>query len=353
MYMNRGSNRSNLPKSKPGGIDGFVENLNKWFGRLLGKKDNLPPPQPQQTSNTTFSIIILLSCLLLWFCTGFYFLSENEYGLILANGKVVDVKRGIRVGFSLPYPFGNVEIIDATPIKAVAIGDTPANSFTVLDENLLPVLVGAKFSYRITNPKILYQNRLQDQDAFDTEILWQVQSKIRDAIALKSSSELKSANFTVLSNEISDKLNSILVSYGIALDKFTILSISQPSAESSGENNGTALSARMMQQPIAVQLQAQAAAYNDSEVANAVNQQKEFDALLPVYRQNAIQTITSMYNDTINKIPMKPSDNKYDLLFLSLRELRDLGSAAADKRGSSSERNFTREVVRDRSGALD
>ncbi|MCC2624541.1 MAG: hypothetical protein K0R14_414 [Burkholderiales bacterium] len=226
--MNLGNNKLRPTKAKSGGVEGFVEKLNKIFGRLLGKKDNLPPPQPHQTSNTTFSIIILLCCLLLWFCTGFYFLGENEYGLILTNGKVVAVKRGIRVGFSLPYPFGNVEIIDATPIKAVTIGDTSVNSFTVLDKNLLPVLVNARFSYQISDPKVLYQNHLQDQDAFDTEILWLVESKIRDAISLKSSLELESANLTVLSNEISGKLNTILASYGIILDKFTIMNIGEP-----------------------------------------------------------------------------------------------------------------------------
>ncbi len=234
--MNLGNNRSKPSVSKSGGIDGFVENLNKLLGRLMGKKDNSPPPKPEQTSNTTFSVIILFSCLLLWICTGFYFLSENEYGLILNNGKVVDVKRGIKVGFSLPYPFGNVEIIDATPIKAVTIGDTPANSFTVLDENLSPVLISAKFSYQITNPKVLYQNRLQDQDDFDTEILWLVQSNIRDAITLKSSSELKSANLTVLSNEISGKLSSVLVSYGIVLDKFAITGITSSGTDTSSKN---------------------------------------------------------------------------------------------------------------------
>ena len=343
--MNLGSNRPNSSKSKPGGIDGFVESLNKLLGRLLGKKDNSPPPQ--QTSNAAFSIIILLSCLLLWFCTGFYFLGENEYGLILTNGKVVDVKHGIRVGFSLPYPFGNVEIIDATLVKAMTIGDTSANAFTVLDKNLLPVLVSAKFSYQITDPKILYKNRLQDQDAFDTEILWLVQSKIRDTIAPWSASELKAANFTVLSNEISDKLNSILVSYGISLNKFTITNIGEPGVGRVSDDQA-ALPLKHTQ-PLAIQLQSQAAIYNDSEVTNAMSMSKEFDTLLSKYRQNPEQTVTQMYNDTLNKIPIEQSGNKYSLLFLGLKQLKEFGADGTDERVDNGGRNFTREIVRDRS----
>jgi regulator of protease activity HflC (stomatin/prohibitin superfamily) len=349
MFMNPGNIRPRPPRLKSGGVDNFVERLNKGFGKLLGRRDNSPPPK--ETSNATFSIIILGACLLLWLCTGFYFLSENEYGLILTNGKIVDVKRLIKVGLALPYPFGNVEIIDATPSKVVTIGGNLAKSFMVLDKNLLPVSIGAKFSYQIDNPKILYQNHLQDQDEFDTEILWRLQSKIRDIMATKSISELGTTNLTVLSNEISGLLAPTLASYGITLNKFAIVSIQNPNSEQSLESK-TVIPIQIEKQPLSVQLQAQAAIYSSSEIAKAVSEREEFDLLLTAYRQNASQTINKMYDDMLNKIPVPQTDNKYGLLFLNLKELKQMKLTGIHDRVSTnngSEREFTREVTRDRS----
>jgi len=349
MFMNPGNIKPSPPKPKSGGVDNFVERLNKGFGKLLGKKDNSPPPK--ETSNATFSIIILGSCLLLWLCTGFYFLGENEYGLILINGKIVDVKHGIKVGLTLPYPLGNVEIIDAAPSKVLTIGDNSTKSFIVLDENLQPVSISAKFSYQIDNPKILYQNHLQDQDAFDTEILWQVQSKIRDIMATRSISELGSTNFTVLSKEVLGLLGPTLASYGIIFNKFTIVSIQGLNSGASVESKVAALPIQIEKQALSVQLQSQAALYNENEEARAISESKEFDQLLPAYRKNASQTITKMYNDTLNKIPASQADNKYDLLFLNLKELKQIELTGVDGRTSSNDggRIFTREVTRDRS----
>ncbi len=218
--MNPGNNKYTLPKSKLGGVDNFVERLNKGFGRLLGKRGHSLPPK--QTSNATFSVIMLVACLLLWVCTGFYFIGEKEYGIILMNGRVVDVNKGIKVGITFPYPFGDVEIIDVAQGNVTTIGESGAKPLLVLDQNLSPVSISAKFSYQIYDPKILYQKHQQDQDTFDAEVLWQVQSQIRDVIAKKSASELKATNFTVLSNEISSLLNARLALYGITLNKFTI-----------------------------------------------------------------------------------------------------------------------------------
>ncbi|HLX54185.1 MAG TPA: SPFH domain-containing protein [Aquella sp.] len=345
--MNPGNTKPKTPKPKSGGVDNFVERLNKGFGKLLGRKDNSPPPK--ETSNAAFSIIILGACLLLWICTGFYFLGENEYAIIQTNGKIADVKRGIKVGLTLPYPFGNVEIIDALPSKLLTIGDNSTKSFIVLDENLKPVSISAKFSYQIDNPKVLYQNHLQDQDTFDTEVLWQVQSKIRDIVATRSISELGAANFTVLSKEVLGLLSPSLASYGIILNKFTIVSIQGINSEVSKEN-AVVTPIQFEKQPLSVQLQAEAARYNENEVAMASSESKEFDMLLAAYRKNASQTVTKMYNDTLNKIPVSDTDNKYDLLFLNLKELKQIGLTGIDQRKNINDgrRVFTREVVRDR-----
>lgn len=218
MCMNPGNNNRN-------GLDSFIERLNKGFGKLLGKKNT--PVKPSQTSNATFSIIILFSCLILWGCTGFYFLGENEYGLIFINGKVTDVKKGIRIGITLPYPFGDAEIIDGEVIQLTSLGAASGNSFIVLDKNLSPVSISAKFSYQITDPKKLYLNRLQDQDELNNEIIWQVQSKIANYISSRDINELKNTNFTVLSKEILDQVKTVLDSYGITMVKFVIVNIQE------------------------------------------------------------------------------------------------------------------------------
>jgi regulator of protease activity HflC (stomatin/prohibitin superfamily) len=348
--MNHGNNKHQSGKVKPGKIDNFVDHLNKGFGRLLGKKDNSPIPAPNQTNNITFSIVILCASLLLWFCTGFYFLDENDYGLILRNGKVVNVKRGIKAGLTLPYPFGNVVIIDAAPSKMLSISDSPNTSYNVLDKNLQPLFINAKFSYLVTNPKILYQNHLQNQDDFDDEILWQVQSKIRDILAARSITELKSNNFTILSKELVTKLNSSLKSYGIELNKFTIQSIGGTDLNVNPGKHASP--AHVDQQPLAIQLRSQAAEYSNSEITKAINESKAFNTLLPAYHQNASQTIARMYNDTLGKIPAIQTESHYNLLYLNLNELKQI-EKTGKKQHIDGGRVFTREVIRDRNQAGD
>lgn len=223
MYMNRGSN-----KPQPNSIDEFIYRLNKRLGRVLGKANN--PRQPQQSSsNKAFIVVTLLSGVVIWLCTGFYFLTENEYGLELINGHVTEVKRGLQIGFTFPYPFGDIKVIDVVPDQLIQIGMNPANLFTILDKDMLPVNVEAKFSYQITDPKTLYRNHIQNQDEFDDEISWVVQSYIRRIIASKSFDELKDTNFTVLARGVIADLTPELAKYGVALTKLDIISINSAS----------------------------------------------------------------------------------------------------------------------------
>ncbi len=98
-------------------------------------------------------------------------------------------------------------------------------------------------------------------------------------------------------------------------------------------------------------MQLEAAIYNKNQLTRALSQSKEFNSLLPAYRQNASQVMTKMYNETLSKIPSSHIEDKYKLLFLDLKELKQLENAGIDQHVSnSSGRVFTREVTRDRTG---
>lgn len=231
-----------LNKSRTNSVDKLVERFNQGLSRLLGKKDKNPTPPPQ-TNNITFFWIVVACCVFIWLCTGFYFINKNEYALIFINSKIVDVKHGVKVGFVLPYPFGDVVVINGAASDVLTIGNSAANSFIVLDKNRSALAIKASFSYQVTNAKTLYLNYLQaeaqNRDNLDNEIMQQVQNKIRAFVASRDIAELRSGSYAALSSELAGILTISLNSYGITLNKFNIINFVEQPAKSQIYNQTT------------------------------------------------------------------------------------------------------------------
>ena len=103
----------NHGKIKPPKSDGdFTERLNKRIGKLLGKKLNTKLPNTDDTiKNWSFVLVTFFSVLLLWGISGFYYLEENQYGLISQNGAFQKTVVGPDAGFFLPYPFSQTQYL--------------------------------------------------------------------------------------------------------------------------------------------------------------------------------------------------------------------------------------------------
>lgn len=368
--MNRGNTKQNTPHNK---IDVVVDRINKKIARLMGKKGKLP--QQKKTSNTVFGIIVVVFSIVLWVSTGFYYLGENQSGLILQNGIVTKVVKGIKVGFTLPYPFGNMEVVNTAPSEQIDLNKVNSSNddFNVLSQDLYPIQVAAKFSYQIANPKLAFQSVLQKQDNLDSFVAWQVQMALHDYFMHKLNSAIVKANLTLIANNVREQLNYTLAKSGITLLKLNIYSIHSPqtSHELAVANvSESALESQLQKFPEQVQISSEASAliqqlldeaalYKQNLLLDTQVNINQFNQLLPQYNTNPNAIVEQMYYDTLAAIPSS-SANNYPLLNLPLSELlmqqskamlqnNDISAVAkASPAPTFRERDFSRSVDRRR-----
>lgn len=212
-------------KEQKSGIDEFIEKLNGFFSLILGKKNGQKQNQQKKLGSTTsFNIIVLLSILLLWVVTGFYYIADNQFGIILHSGRVVAVKYGSTVGLTYPYPFGDVVVLDKAQSGIVNTDESEDN--ILLSRDLAAFDISSNFSYKVTDAKKLYTKYVQDPDDWDTQVIWQVQSALHDFVANQNESSLLTVSLTELSTAIKQKLkNSLDNEYGIDITSFNLVSI--------------------------------------------------------------------------------------------------------------------------------
>ncbi len=365
--MNRGNTKQKVPHNK---IDIVVDRINKKIARLMGKKGKLPPQK--KTSNTAFSIIVIVFSMLLWASTGFYYLGENQSGLILQNGSVTNVVKGIKVGFTLPYPFGSMEVIDTSPSDIIDLNKVNSSSadFSVFSQDLYPIQAAAKFSYQVVSPKLAFQEVLQKQDNLDSFVAWQVQMALHDYFIHKLNSEIIKANLTVIANDVRDKLNTTLAKSGLSLLKLNIYSIHSPQTPHAVASISEATAESQVEisivQPqissdasaLIQQLLAEAVLYKQNVLLDTQVSINQFNQLLPQYNSNPNAIVEQMYYDTLAAIPAARVNN-YPLLNLPLSELLmqskamlQNGDIATQTNSSATatlrERDFNRSVDRRR-----
>jgi len=346
-------NRGNI-KPKPVTLDDRVERLNQKIARFLGKKDKLPPPK--KTSNSMFMLIIVPLTLLLWAMTGFYYISDSQYGVILTDGKISRVVKGLKVGVVLPYPFGNIEIIDAGVSTLLNISsDTNNPSYMGLTKDLQPVVVTGDFSYQVTDPKTLYQNYLQEQDTLDGITRWNVEEQLHSFIAQKTLNELSKANLTILADQLQENINQVLANYGIKLIKLNINSLQEyqrTPVETTITNESAIVVAIPPVSDIVPKLLEEANVYQENQIIDTEADINKFNQLLPQYQANPQAIVEQMYYELLAAVPL-PKTNQYPLLKMSLSDLIALERSQAiipttvpadDIRG----RHLDREVIRER-----
>ena len=320
----------------------------------MGKKNKMPPVK--KTSNMAFGLIVLVFSILLWITTGFYYLNDNQFGLIIQNGRIVQTVKGIKVGFTAPYPFGGVEIVDANNSDLIDVSSMSSGAFSVLSQNLEQVVVDAKFTYQIYNPELVFKTILQRQDTLDNFATWKMQASIHDYFRQKETKDILGANLTVAANEIKNEINQKLAPYGIKVTKINIYSLQTPVMI----NEDAKSSAPVIKIPAkipaeATNLIAQANMYSQNLLIDTQVNINQFNQMLPQYRQNHNGIVTQMYYDTLSAIPVLKKDN-YPLLSLPLSQLLQDNqttvetTAPAPAAENIRERHFGRDVDRSRFG---
>ncbi|MBP9742459.1 MAG: hypothetical protein KBD37_03780 [Burkholderiales bacterium] len=336
-------------------IDAIVEQLNYKLGRLLGKRDQRPSNKNKKISNLVFSILILGCSLLLWLATGFYYLGENQFGIILQNGKIVKVVKGINVGFTAPYPFGSIAVLDATIsdfIDLNKMGLTNGN-FTILSRDLRQIKVDAKFNYQVVDPAKLFKTALQMQSNLDNIIAWSLQDQLRDYFISESNNEILKANLTVVANEIRSAVNQRLAVNGIKIIKLNINSLTElnnsPDYLAIEENKPTPATGKPN---IAVELLQQANNFKQDRINQTHAEIRQFEKLSAQYRLTPNAVVQQMYYTALEEIPTNQLE-RYPLLNLNLSELISLAQSkmiedTPPAKQPLRQRHFGREVSRER-----
>lgn len=205
----------------------MVESLNKKIARLLGKRGHEMKPPPE-TRNFTFWFIMLVVILFLWVSTGFYYLSENIYGVVLNRGEFSRVIKGLKVGLIKPYPFERVILIDAS-----------ASYLQYFDYNVkLPDLktIGVKvqFVYQVTDPKMFYMSYLHNnsykftkelRDILRDQITASIKKSINQNVIKDDYHEIMTKNLTIMSHDIKNQVNQTISKYGVSVIKLNIVNV--------------------------------------------------------------------------------------------------------------------------------
>jgi hypothetical protein len=329
-------------------IDKIIDSLNHKIGKLLGAKHNNLSIKP--TNNLKFSIIMLIVCLVLWLTTGFYYISDSEFGLILYNGKIHDIVRGVKIGLTLPYPFSSVIGISATNTPNMNLTQIIPNNYNTLSKNLVPFRINLEFNYQVINPRKVF-NQILNDDNMDTLVSYQLQNNLHNYIANLSASELTNINLTIMAQDIKQNLNKNLNNYGLQINKLNIIEFESIANNVNNSNNNTQPSIKDTSIPlIATQLLAQANQFSLDTLQQTNLDVEQFNHLLNEYHKAPNAIIEQMYYDTLAQIPMKKVT--YPLLDLDLKQFMVLvnkeSASPIDNNTESDTRNFNRDVQRER-----
>ncbi len=303
-------------------IDSLVNTINNKIGKALGKKNNFGGAFNNQNNkakikNWIFSLVIIFLLVFLWAITGFYYLSDNQYGLVIRNGKVVDVVKGIKFGLNAPYPIDQLQLINAAVSENMSIGKLAAidPEYIVLSKNLKPFEISVTFTYQVIDPKALFLTIFQNEDKVKLIIKWNMMKEVRQYISAKMEDELTHANLIVTANEIRYKLNKNLSNYGLKINKLDIESLKRFKSQITITGNKEEINI-----PILDKLLLAANDYHKTKVdATKVNIDK-FNQLFIQYKKNPQSIIEQMYYDMLAVIPVHIQNN-FALLNISLSEL--------------------------------
>lgn len=310
------------------GFDNTVDKINRKIARILGKKGN-HKVKPQNTSSFVFWLLVIILSGLLWFVSGFYYLSEGQYGLVMANGQISHVVTGLKVGFTMPYPYGSITAVDGNVSNILTLGNAGPDktSYLALSNDGKWLALDVQFTYQIVDP-VMYYNNCDEQSSPDNLVRSKLQLVFHDYLAHKDYALAKNANLTVIGNNIRNQAGVMLSKYGIAVVKLSINKL-----QNYDEKPTIIPESGVKTVQLAKQLLNQAQSYQDQTLSQAKHDVAEYERLLPLYEQSPKVVASQLYLSTLEQIRQKSSSvtsGQYPLLNLSLPELESRVAAIID-----------------------
>lgn len=309
----------------------LVERMNQAIGRLLGKKAKyVHLSQPKIPSNNRFLLILLFMLILLWLVTGIYYVPEGSYGLILIDGKISRVVKGIQVGFARPYPFLDVVNFDAG-VSNFSIGKAD-QIYAINSKDRQHLAVISEIGYYISNPQLYYTKFYQENADLDLAVANIIKVQLQSYFIQESSTQLLQASNIVMANEIRDQSQIVLNQYGLALDKLTLISVRNILPTNSLLNVSESVAAPNL----ALQIIQMAQNYQIHTAQLTESVVVQFKQLLPQYQANPTAITQLMYYKMLNSIPLESAVGDFTLLNLAESQFLALASISSPNVGERS-----------------
>lgn len=170
---------------------------------------------------STFSILVILIIIGIYFSTGIYQVQPSELGLVKRFGKFVR-SDDPGINYHLPAPFESVKIVDVLTLRKIEIGfrtTSPGRYAGVEKESLMMTGdnnfadVESAIQYRVKEPE-LYAFNVKDPD---TIVKYVAEAMIRERVAQRTVNEVLTSDRDAIAIEAKQAIQEALDKYGVGI----------------------------------------------------------------------------------------------------------------------------------------
>jgi membrane protease subunit HflK len=265
---------------EPGPLDEFFRKSRERFGSGL-PRDGRP-----------YWLYGLVAFLALWILfTSVWRIGPQERGVVTTLG-YYSRTMGPGIGFSWPWPIGNVKRLDVEEIRTVAIPGSGENLILTGDQNVIDLAYSVRWN--IASPE-LFLFQMSDPEATIREV---AESTMRAAVARVSLDDALGAGRADIEQRVEQAMQQLLDDYGSGV-RIQGVAINQSAPPAAVNEAFLAVSAAQQRAQSAMN---QARAYALQQTARAQGAAAEFEKIYAEYRAAPEVTRRRMYYETMERV---------------------------------------------------
>jgi len=273
---------------------------------------------------STFSVLVILIIIGLYFATGIYQVEPSEVGLVKRFGKFVRTDEP-GINYHLPAPFESVTIVDVLTLRKIEIGfrTTAPGRYSDVDKESLMMTgdnnfadVESAIQYRVKEPE-LYAFNVKEPD---TIVKYVAEAMIRERVAQRTVNEVLTSDRDAIAIESKQAIQEALDKYqvGIKIENVRLQEVNPPDQvlaafddvnSSLQDKEKTINDALAYYNDIVPRAQGQASqtvqeasAYKEIQILNAQGEVARFVNILEKYIEAPEITRTRLYIETMEEI---------------------------------------------------
>jgi len=273
---------------------------------------------------STFSILVILIIIGIYFATGIYQVEPSEVGLVKRFGKFVRTDEP-GINYHLPAPFESVTIVDVLTLRKIEIGfrTTAPGRYSEVDKESLMMTgdnnfadVESAIQYRVKEPE-LYAFNVKEPD---TIVKYVAEAMIRERVAQRTVNEVLTSDRDAIAIESKQAIQEALDKYqiGIKIENVRLQEVNPPDQvlaafddvnSSLQDKEKTINEALSYYNDIVPRAQGQASqtvqeasAYKEIQILNAQGEVARFANILEKYIEAPEITRTRLYIETMEEI---------------------------------------------------